>query len=115
MKNTFPRPFILLQILNPNGRASPAGEAIHGRVPAEQFIFRQERNVIRCVPRRFHHEIQKAQRLKLLGINRDKPVLVLIFDWRKPMVTVAEQRQHLTEQPCQAGRAAALKGILATS
>ena len=104
---------ILLRVFDPDDRPASAGKAVHGRVAAEELVAREQRDVIRRVPRGLEDLIGEAERAEAVGADGDQPVQKRVPDGRIAMLAVAEQGQNLTEEPGRVrGGAAALKGVL---
>ena len=107
-----PRLLVLLQILNPDNDAPDAGKTVHGRIPTEEDSVFHHGDMVGSVAGRFDNLERQRERLELLRVDGDKPVNVLLFDWRKFVFAFPEELQDLTEQPRQTAGASANKRIL---
>ena len=107
-----PRPLVLLLVLNPDDDAPDAGKVVHRCIATEQDAVFQQGDMVGGVAGRFDNFERQRERLELLRVDGDKPVNVLLFDWRKFVFAFAEELQDLTEEPGQTAGAAANKRVL---
>ena len=72
LEHRFPRALELRQVFDPDGRASAAGEAVHGRVAAKQHIPDKQRDMVRGVAGRFRGGGNSRGRRRPRGIRRGR-------------------------------------------